>query len=231
MISGNIPTCCAARAARPSRCASSSRATPTRCRTISASLSTRSRYNRFFGAMSELPPTAARALHPCRRGRPIQRGRHHAGRWHRDHRRRSALRLRFRDRQLRVRPVDRRPLAGPRHRQGADEESGMPRGGLRRRTNCSATRCAPTRPCSALARSPATCSATAPATGSWCASKSRSTSLRRTFPAPAGGSPPRCPPVFLRPRGDRVDATGPGSCGNRTGLLVYASRARQSISP
>ena len=38
--------------------------------------------------------------------------------------------------------------------------------------------------------SPATPSPPAPTTGSWCASKSRSTSRRRTFPAPAGSSPP-----------------------------------------
>ena len=41
------------------------------------SLTTRSRYNRFLGAMSELPQTRARSFHPCRRGRPLQRGRDH----------------------------------------------------------------------------------------------------------------------------------------------------------
>ena len=75
----------------------------------------------------------------------FHRGRDHDGRRLRDHRRRSALRLPPRRREPRVRPVDRRPLAGPRHRHGAVEESRMPRGRVRRRRACSATRCAPTR--------------------------------------------------------------------------------------
>ena len=37
------------------------------------SLSTRSRYNRFLGAMSELPHDRARSFHPRRRARRIQR--------------------------------------------------------------------------------------------------------------------------------------------------------------
>ena len=78
---------------------------------------------------------AARSVHPCRRGRPFQRGRDHAGRWLRDHRRRSPLRVQCRHRELRVRPVDRRPLAGPGHRHGAAEESRMPRRRVRRRAS------------------------------------------------------------------------------------------------
>ena len=48
--------------------------------------------------------------------------------------------------QLRIRPVGRRPLAGPWHRLGVAEEPGMPRRRVRRRSGCSATRCAPTTP-------------------------------------------------------------------------------------
>jgi hypothetical protein len=66
------------------------------------SLTTRSRYNRFLGAISELP--------------------------------RSPLRLPRRYRQFRVRAVDRRPLAGPGHRCGLAEESGMPRRRVRLKT-------------------------------------------------------------------------------------------------
>ena len=44
------------------------------------SLTTRSRYNRFLGAASELPPSLLDAVHPYRRGRPFQRDRDHAGR-------------------------------------------------------------------------------------------------------------------------------------------------------
>ena len=57
------------------------------------SLSIRSRYNRFLGAMSELPHQRARSFHPCRRGRRVQRGRDHDDRRLRDHRRRSPLRV------------------------------------------------------------------------------------------------------------------------------------------
>ena len=46
------------------------------------SLTTRSRYNRFLGAMSELPHNRARAFRPCRRGRPLQRDRDHDDRRH-----------------------------------------------------------------------------------------------------------------------------------------------------
>ena len=97
------------------------------------SLSVRSRYNRFLGAMSELPPDPARPFHPCRRGRPLQRDRDHEDRRLRDHRRRSPLRVRCRCREFRVRPVGRRPLAGPGHRLGAARKSGMPRRRVRRR--------------------------------------------------------------------------------------------------
>ena len=97
------------------------------------SLTTRSRYNRFLGAMSELPQKRS-SIRPCRRGRPLQRDRDHDDRRPRDHRRRSPLRLRRRYRQFRVRPVDRRPLAGPGHWLGPAEESGMPRRRVRRQT-------------------------------------------------------------------------------------------------
>ena len=45
-------------AANPLPCASSNRATAECLQAYFRSLSTRSRYNRFFGAMSELPQTA-----------------------------------------------------------------------------------------------------------------------------------------------------------------------------
>src|SRR5216684_2396059 len=69
----------------------------------------------------------ARPFRPCRRGRPLQRDRADDDRWRRDHRRRSPLRLRRRDFQFRVWPVDRRPLARPRHRFRTAEKSAMPR--------------------------------------------------------------------------------------------------------
>ena len=93
----------------------------------------------------------------------------------RDHRRRSPLRVRCRYRQFRIRPVDRRPLAGPGHRLGVAAESGMPRRRVRRR--------APVRRYLALQRGhDRACPQVrlrlrrqSRATGSWCASKSRST--------------------------------------------------------
>ena len=74
---------------------------------------------------------AAGGFHPYRRGGSLQRDRDRADRRPRDHRRRSALCLRQRHGQHRIRAVDRRPLAGPRHRQGAVEEPRMPGGVIR----------------------------------------------------------------------------------------------------
>ena len=98
------------------------------------SLSTRSRYNRFFGAISELPQGLLHEFLQCRRARTFHRGRDHDGRRLRDHRRRSALRAACRNRDTRIRPVGCGPLAGPRHSHRADEESRMPRGRARRRS-------------------------------------------------------------------------------------------------
>ena len=50
-----------------------------------------------------------------------------------------------------------------------------------------------------LARKSGFAFAATPTTGSWCASKSRSTPRRRRFPAPAGGWPPD-PSAALSPR-------------------------------
>ena len=108
------------------------------------SLSTRSRYNRFLGAMSELPQTVLDDF--------IHVG--EADRFsviatmlidgYRDHRRRSPLRIRRRYGELRIRPVDRRPLAGPGHRHGAAEKSANAAPPRSAPSACSAIRCAPT---------------------------------------------------------------------------------------
>ena len=98
-----------------------------------------------------------------------------------------------RHRQHRVRPVDRRPLAGPRHRQGAAEKSRMPRGGVRRR--------APVRRHAALQRRHDRARPQvrlrlhqyARRLEAGALPESRSMSNRRKFPAPAGGSPPSLP--------------------------------------
>ena len=98
------------------------------------SLTTRSRYNRFLGAISELPQTLLEHfIHVGEDDRfSVIATMMIDG--HRDHRRRSPLRLRRRYRQFRIRPVGRRPLAGPGHRFGLAEESGMPRRRVRRKT-------------------------------------------------------------------------------------------------
>ena len=119
---------------------------PRRCRTISASLTTRSRYNRFLGAMSELPHNLLEDFI-------------HVGEGDRfsviatmtiDGRETIVGEARYafdpEQGQFRVRPVDRRPLAGPGHRHGAAEESRMPRRRVRRR--------APVRRHAALQRRP-----------------------------------------------------------------------------
>ena len=56
------------------------------------SLTTRSRYSRFLGAASELPPSLLEDFIHIGEA-DVQRDRDHAGRRPRDHRRRSALRL------------------------------------------------------------------------------------------------------------------------------------------
>jgi hypothetical protein len=75
------------------------------------SLTTRSRYNRFLGAASELPPSLLdQFIHIGEADRFSVVATH------------------------RVRPVDRRSLARPWDRQGAAEKSRMPRGLVRRRS-------------------------------------------------------------------------------------------------
>ena len=96
------------------------------------SLTTRSRYNRFLGAASELPPSLLEDFI-------------HIGEADRfsviatmlvDGRETIVGEARYAfdsdTASNRIRPVDRRPLAGPRHRQGAVEKSRMPRGFVRR---------------------------------------------------------------------------------------------------
>ncbi len=92
------------------------------------SLTTRSRYNRFLGAASELPASLLEDfIHIGEADRfsviatVLLDGRETIvgeARYAFD----SDTRLN------RIRPFDRRPLAGPRHRQGVVEESRMPRG-------------------------------------------------------------------------------------------------------
>ena len=94
-------------------------------------LTTRSRYNRFLGATSELPPSLLEDFI-------------HIGEADRfsviatmliDGRETIVGEARYAfdsdTASNRIRPVDRRPLAGPRHRQGADEKSRMPCGVIR----------------------------------------------------------------------------------------------------
>ncbi len=159
------------------------------------SLTTRSRYNRFFGAISELPAWTAARLHPCWGGggaaEPVQRGRDHAGRRFRDHRRRSPLCLPRGDIALvefglsvddrwqghgigtaLLKNLECRAAAfGAAHvlrRHAALQrrhDRARPQVRLRLRQHI-------------------------PATGSWCASTSRSRSHRKISPVPAGVSQP-----------------------------------------
>src|SRR6266436_9624293 len=99
------------------------------------SLSVGSRYNRFLGAMSELPQSQLdHFVHVGEAGRfsvialmTIDGVETIVGEA-------RSLRVRCRDLQFRVWPVDRRPLARPRHRFGVAQKSAMPRRRLWRRT-------------------------------------------------------------------------------------------------
>ena len=170
-------------------------------------LTSRSRYNRFLGAMSQLPPSLLdRFIHVGEADQfsvvatmQVDGFETIVGE--------ARYAFDFATSTLRVRPVDRRPLAGPRHRQGAAEKSRMPRGVVRRRKHLRRHAALQRVHDRARQESPATPSATAPATGSWCVSPSRSTSRRRTFPVQAGSSP-HCPAMSPPPQ-SRVDRLGP----------------------
>ena len=108
------------------------------------SLTTRSRYNRFLGAMSELPHNLLEEfVHVGERDRfsviatmTIDGHETIVGE--------ARYAFDAAQRQFRVRPVDRRPLAGPGRRFGAARaiwNAAPPRSAPRA---CSATRCAPT---------------------------------------------------------------------------------------
>ena len=96
------------------------------------SLSTRSRYNRFFGAMSELPHNVLdHFIHVGERDEfsviatmKIDGFETIVGE--------ARYAFHPETETPRIRPVDRRPLAGPGHRLGAAAKPGMPRGGVRR---------------------------------------------------------------------------------------------------
>ncbi len=172
-----------------SRCVSSSRAMREELQNYFRSLSTRSRYNRFLGAMRELPKNVARAFRPRRRARAIQW-------WSRpimvDGFEAIVGEARYafhaEDVERRVRRLDRRPLAGPGHRQGAPEESRMPRrvasGAARMfgdtlRSNTTMIGLARKEADYAFTNSP----------GDWKLVRFENTSMsnRRIFPVPAGG--------------------------------------------
>ena len=152
------------------------------------SLSTRSRYNRFFGAMSELPHNVLdRFIHVGERDEfsviatmsiegltPS-----------------SAKRVTpFIPKPKRSNSASRSTTAG-RARASARHCCATSNAARRRsvRTACSATRCVPIRRCRALPARQALRSAPAPTTGSWCVSPKRSTGSRKRFPALAGVSP------------------------------------------
>ena len=149
------------------------------------SLTTRSRYNRFLGAISEVPTEELdQFVHVGEANRfsviavmTIDGAETIVG----------EARYAFDpETDSRIRPVDRRPLAGPRL-GAALLQSGMPRRLVRRRQ---AVRRYPAlqRSHVGLARKSGFAFTNRPATGSWCGSKSTSRSRRGKFPAPAGGS-------------------------------------------
>jgi len=80
------------------------------------SLTTRSRYNRFLGAMRELPSTLLEHFMHVGEAEQFSAVATMMFDGYENHRRRSPLRLPRRHLQHRIRPVDRRSLAGSRHR-------------------------------------------------------------------------------------------------------------------
>ena len=154
------------------------------------SLSTRSRYNRFLGAMQRVAAQRARPFHPCRRGRRFS--------------------------VIATMTIDGFETIVGEARYAFDAETDSFEFGLSiddrwqgqgigsalmRNLECRAAAFGAARlfgdtlrsneAMIGLARKSGFAFTPTPATGSWCGLKSRSTSRRRTFPARAGGWPPR----------------------------------------